>query len=113
MSECVGALVGLIVITPSAGFVTPGAAFVEGLVGAAACFHVMRFVMPRTGIDEGLDCFTIHGVGGIVGFLLTACFANPEVGCGGGFSRVRSGYVPPRVLTSLGVYLRVCLHAHT
>ena len=79
LSECSGALVGLVVITPSAGYVTPGAAFAIGVVGAAVCFHAQKFAMPRTGVDDGVDCFTIHGVGGIVGFIMTAGFACPQV----------------------------------
>ena len=79
ISTCFGAIVGLVVITPSAGFVTPGAAFCEGIIGAIIIFHIQTFVMPHTHVDDGLECFSNHGCGGMVGFILTACFAYPEV----------------------------------
>ena len=79
ITACCGAVVGLVLITPSAGFVSPGAAFCEGIIGSLIVFHIKTFVMPLTQIDDGLDCFSIHGCAGMVGFILTACFACPEV----------------------------------
>jgi Amt family ammonium transporter len=71
---CSGAISGLVAITPAAGFVTPWAAFVIGLVGGAACNFAtkLKFLI---GIDDALDVFAVHGVGGFVGNLLTGIFA--------------------------------------
>lgn len=71
---CSGAIAGLVAITPGAGYVTPWSAFVFGLVGGICCNFAtkLKFVL---GIDEGLDVFAEHGVGGIVGNLLTGIFA--------------------------------------
>ncbi|KXJ92523.1 ammonium permease [Microdochium bolleyi] len=71
---CSGAISGLVAITPGAGYVAPWAAFVFGLVGAIACNFAtkLKFLF---GIDEALDVFAVHGVGGIVGNLLTGLFA--------------------------------------
>lgn len=71
---CSGAISGLVAITPAAGFVTPWAAFVIGLCGGGFCNFAtkLKFLL---GIDEALDVFAVHGVGGIVGNLLTGIFA--------------------------------------
>jgi len=71
---CSGAIAGLVAITPGAGYVTPWASFVFGLVGAIACNFAtkIKFVI---GVDEALDVFAVHGVGGIVGNILTGLFA--------------------------------------
>ncbi|KAJ1328885.1 Ammonium transporter [Microdochium nivale] len=71
---CSGAISGLVAITPGAGFVAPWAAVIFGLVGAIACNFAtkLKFLF---GIDEALDVFAVHGVGGIVGNLLTGIFA--------------------------------------
>lgn len=71
---CSGAISGLVAITPGAGFVTPWAAFIFGIVGAIACNFAtkLKFIF---GVDEALDIFAVHGVGGIVGNLLTGIFA--------------------------------------
>ncbi|GJC90939.1 ammonium transporter 1 [Colletotrichum liriopes] len=71
---CSGAISGLVAITPGAGFVTPWAAVIFGIVGAIACNFgtKLKFVL---GIDDGLDVFAVHGIGGIVGNTLTGIFA--------------------------------------
>ncbi len=70
-SGLVGGLVG---ITPAAGFVDPWAALVIGVLAGAACFGAV-LVKYRLGYDDSLDAFGIHGVGGVVGALLTGVFA--------------------------------------
>jgi ammonium transporter, Amt family len=70
-----GLVAGLVTITPAAGFVSPWAAFVMGFVGGLACF-VAVLVKYRLGYDDSLDAFGIHGVGGVVGSVLTGVFAR-------------------------------------
>ena len=78
----IGAVVGLVAITPAAGFVTPLAAIVIGGVGACASYVALA-LLGRTKIDDTLDVFACHGVGGIVGSVLTGVFASTAVNPGG------------------------------
>jgi ammonium transporter, Amt family len=74
----IAAVVGLVAITPAAGFVTPMAAIAIGVIGALASFAALG-VLRGTGLDDTLDVFACHGVGGIVGSLLTGVFATTTV----------------------------------
>jgi Amt family ammonium transporter len=73
-----GAVVGLVAITPAAGYVTPLAAIVIGIVGAVASYAAIQ-IRNRTRIDDALDVFACHGVAGIMGALLTGVFATKAV----------------------------------
>jgi Amt family ammonium transporter len=73
-----GAVVGLVAITPAAGFVTPLSALVIGSLGAAASYAAVQW-RSRTSIDDALDVFACHGVAGVVGALLTGVFATKAV----------------------------------
>ncbi len=73
-----GAVAGLVVITPAAGFVTPGAALLMGLVGGAICYAAVS-LKPRLGYDDALDVVGVHFVGGTLGALLTGVFATGAV----------------------------------
>jgi Amt family ammonium transporter len=79
MGACIGAIVGLVAITPAAGFVSPGQSIFIGFVASLVSNFAIRFQNSKSGIDDTLDVFPSHGLGGIVGILLTAVFAN-EVG---------------------------------
>lgn len=70
-----GAVAGLVVITPAAGFVMPGASLIMGLIGGGVCFWACSVLKPKLGYDDSLDAFGVHGIGGIVGALLTGVFA--------------------------------------
>jgi Amt family ammonium transporter len=74
-----GAVVGLVAITPGAGFVTPLAAIVIGGVGAALSYYGIKLVKGRWRIDESLDVFACHGLGGLWGALATGLFASKAV----------------------------------
>lgn len=74
-----GAVGGLVVITPASGFVGPVAALVMGLIGGVCCFWGAVFLKRMAGWDDSLDAFGVHGVGGIVGALLTGVFASSAV----------------------------------
>jgi Amt family ammonium transporter len=75
-----GAVAGLATITPASGFVGPGGAIVIGMAGGAVCFACTITIKHRLRIDDSLDVFAVHGVGGMLGSLLLAVFALPALG---------------------------------
>ena len=75
-----GAVAGLVAITPACGFVGPMGSIVIGLVGGFACLWGVNGLKRLLGADDSLDVFGVHGVGGIVGALLTGVFAAPSLG---------------------------------
>lgn len=75
VGAAVGAVVGLVAITPAAGFVTVGQSIFIGFTAAIISYTAVRF-KSKTNIDDTLDVFSCHGLGGIVGMLLTGVFAN-------------------------------------
>ena len=75
---CSGAVGGLVVITPSAGFVTPTAAVLIGIAAGAVPFFACTTVKNIFKYDDALDTFGVHGVGGTMGALLTGFFATPS-----------------------------------
>ncbi|MDQ3059048.1 MAG: ammonium transporter [Pseudomonadota bacterium] len=77
---CSGVVAGLVAITPAAGYVSPGAAVVFGLVAGAACYWGATALKRLLQADDSLDVFGVHGVGGIVGSLLTGVFASKAIG---------------------------------
>ena len=77
-----GAVVGLVAITPAAGYVSPLAAIVIGAAGACASYAAIQ-LRNRTRIDDALDVFACHGVAGIVGALLTGVFAQRAINAAG------------------------------
>jgi Amt family ammonium transporter len=78
-----GAVAGLVAITPAAGFVNVGGAIIIGLLAGFVCYCMVAFVKIRLGYDDTLDAFGIHGIGGILGALLTGFFADPAVNAAG------------------------------
>ncbi len=78
MGACIGAVVGLVAITPAAGYVTVPHSLVIGVV-AAVVSNLVVIWRSKTNIDDTLDVFPCHGVGGMVGMLLTGVFANKAV----------------------------------
>jgi Amt family ammonium transporter len=75
-----GAVAGLATITPASGFVGPAGALVIGLAGGTICYAMVGLVKRRFLIDDSLDVFAVHGVGGGIGVLLTAIFADAALG---------------------------------
>ncbi|KAF1068177.1 MAG: Ammonia channel [Pseudomonas citronellolis] len=75
-----GALAGLVGITPACAFVGPIGAVVIGLLTGAICFFAVSRLKQAFGYDDSLDVFSLHGVGGMVGALLTGVFAAPSMG---------------------------------
>jgi Amt family ammonium transporter len=74
-----GAVAGLVAITPAAGFVNPSGALIIGIAAGIICFIFSTSVKRAFGYDDSLDVFGVHGVGGIVGALLTGVFADPAI----------------------------------
>ena len=75
-----GSIGGLVAITPASGFVDPLGALVIGIVGGAACYWGAAKLKQTLGYDDSLDAFGVHGIGGIVGALLTGVFAVEAIG---------------------------------
>jgi Amt family ammonium transporter len=75
-----GAVVGLVAITPGAGFVTPIGALIIGTLVAPISYYAIKFIKGRNLIDESLDVFACHGLGGLWGALATGLFAASSVG---------------------------------
>ena len=78
-----GAVGGLVAITPAAGFVGPGGAMVIGIVAGFGCFWGATTLKKKMGYDDSLDCFGVHGIGGIIGALLTGVFVAESLGGSG------------------------------
>jgi Amt family ammonium transporter len=75
-----GAVAGLVAITPAAGFVGPMGGLVIGLLAGIICLWGVNGLKRLLGADDSLDVFGVHGVGGILGALLTGVFAAPSLG---------------------------------
>lgn len=83
-----GAVAGLVAITPACGFVGPMGALVIGLLAGVICLWGVNGLKRLIGADDSLDVFGVHGVGGILGALLTGVFAAPQLGGQGIFDNV-------------------------
>jgi Amt family ammonium transporter len=93
-----GAVAGLATITPGSGFVGAGGALVIGLAAGLLCFLGATSLKRRLGYDDSLDAFGVHGVGGLVGSILTGAFAATALG----------GSEPLAVSHQLGVQVVAC-----
>ncbi|MCH4150579.1 MAG: ammonium transporter [Sphingobium sp.] len=80
-----GAIAGLATVTPAAGYIGPMGAMLLGVAGGAICFFAVQIVKQKIAIDDSLDVFAVHGVGGMLGSLLMPVTMLPALG-GGGFS---------------------------
>ena len=76
VGACTGAVAGLVAITPAAGTVDILGAICIGLISSLVCFYMVAVVKPKLGYDDTLDAFGVHGIGGIVGSILTGVFAT-------------------------------------
>jgi Amt family ammonium transporter len=77
-----GAVGGLVAITPAAGFVGISGALVIGIAVSLVCFGMVAYVKPKLGYDDSLDAFGVHGIGGILGAILTGVLASPFIQSG-------------------------------
>ncbi|MDX8500376.1 ammonium transporter [Mesorhizobium sp. VK4C] len=74
-----GAVAGLVAVTPASGFVNPTGAFIIGIIAGVVCYLSAVKLKHAFGYDDSLDAFGVHGVGGIVGALLTGALADPAI----------------------------------
>jgi Amt family ammonium transporter len=74
-----GAVAGLVAVTPASGFVNPTGAFIIGIIAGVVCYYAAAHLKRMLGYDDSLDAFGVHGIGGIVGALLTGFFADPAI----------------------------------
>lgn len=100
-----GAVAGLATITPAAGYIGPTGAILLGLAGGFACFYAVQLVKQGFKIDDSLDVFAVHGVGGILGSLLFPLLILPALG-GGGFEEA-GGLTRQLVAQLIGVGVAV------
>ena len=75
LGACIGAVVGLVAITPAAGFVSYGPSILIGVIASIVSNYAVHFKNTKATLDDTLDVFPCHGLGGIVGMILTAVFA--------------------------------------
>jgi Amt family ammonium transporter len=75
-----GLIAGLGTITPASGFVGPAGALVIGIIASIVCFNAVIWIKQKLKIDDSLDVFPVHGVGGIIGTLMAGVFASNELG---------------------------------
>lgn len=80
VGACTGAVVGLVAITPGAGFVSLWSSVLIGLLVSPFCYFFIAVIKQRLGFDDALDAFGCHGIGGIFGGIVTGIFADPTVG---------------------------------
>jgi ammonium transporter, Amt family len=80
VSAATGCIAGLATITPAAGFVGPAGAIIIGILAAVVCYYMVGIVKNRFNIDDTLDVFAVHGMGGLLGILLLAPLGSAEFG---------------------------------
>ncbi|HCC01943.1 MAG TPA: ammonia permease, partial [Ruminococcaceae bacterium] len=79
VGACTGLVVGLVAITPGAGFVPVWAALIIGLLVSPICYFTVSVVKKKLGYDDALDAFGCHGIGGIWGGIATGLFARRDI----------------------------------
>jgi Amt family ammonium transporter len=89
-----GAVAGLVAVTPAAGFVGPMGAIIIGLIAGVVCLWGVNGLKRMLGADDSLDVFGVHGLGGIVGAILTGVFAAPSLGGTGIYDYVANKFSP-------------------
>ncbi|MEW5727256.1 MAG: ammonium transporter [Pseudomonadota bacterium] len=92
-----GAVAGLVAITPASGFVGPSGALVIGLVAGVVCYWGATGLKHALKYDDSLDAFGVHGIGGIVGAILTGVFAMESIGGTAGLLEGNAGQVITQV----------------
>ncbi len=111
MGACIGAVVGLVAITPGAGFISISHSLTVGIVSSFISNMMVEWRTKKTNIDDTLDVFPCHGVGGIVGFILTAVFADQHINAanttGNGLIFGETKLFTVHLLTTVGVIIFV------
>ncbi|KAK3596130.1 hypothetical protein CHS0354_027400 [Potamilus streckersoni] len=105
-----GVIGGLVTVTPGAGFVGVPGAIIMGLIGGVACWWGVTYLKRMIRLDDSLDVFGIHGVGGIVGALLTGVFTDPALGGSGIYDYVTNSVAADySIITQVWVQLKAVL----
>lgn len=102
-----GAVAGLVSITPAAGYVSPMAAIIIGLIGGAICFFSVSVMKSKFGYDDALDAFGCHGVGGTWGGIATGIFASTAINPAGADGLIHGGIrlFGVQILSIAAIYL--------
>ena len=100
-----GMVAGLGTITPASGYVGPAGALVIGFIAGIVCFNAVALIKQKWKIDDSLDVFPVHGVGGIIGTLMAAVFASTELGIfsGQGFADGITSITQQLTVQAIGV----------
>jgi Amt family ammonium transporter len=105
-----GAVAGLATITPAAGVIGPGGAIILGILAGVVCFWFVGLVKGTLKIDDSLDVFAVHGIGGILGSVLLAVFASEALGGAGyaeGAGMASQLWVQVKAVAIVGAYSAV------
>jgi Amt family ammonium transporter len=98
-----GAIAGLATVTPAAGYISPGAAIVFGAAASLVCYWAIQLVKNRLLVDDSLDVFAVHGVGGMLGSLLLAVFMMKGLGGVGYAAGMKAGTMLGTQALAVGV----------
>ena len=98
-----GAVAGLVAITPASGYVLPGSSIIIGVAAGVICFWAATSLKHMLGYDDSLDAFGVHGIGGIVGALLTGVFAYGPLSATEALPDGSSGGLDQLKLQAIGV----------
>ncbi|MFN0195187.1 MAG: ammonium transporter [Planctomycetaceae bacterium] len=109
LGACSGAVAGLVCITPACGAVTPLAAIFFGVAGGSICFYACTKIKSRYRYDDTLDAFGVHGVGGMLGAVLTGVFANSVVTGKPEVSGLLAGNVQQLINQCIGVMAAIAI----
>ncbi|HNL24369.1 MAG TPA: ammonia channel protein, partial [Pseudomonadales bacterium] len=90
-----GMVAGLGTVTPASGYIGPGGALLIGFIAGIVCYYMTQLLKQKLKIDDSLDVFPVHGVGGILGTLLAGLFASDQLGLFSG-----QGYAEGRTMAS-------------
>ncbi|MER9654471.1 ammonium transporter [Mesorhizobium sp. M0152] len=103
-----GAVAGLVAVTPASGFVNPTGAFIVGIVAGVGCYISAVKIKHMFGYDDSLDAFGVHGVGGVIGALLTGVLADPAInslGAGASIGKQIYGIVFTILWTAIATFV--------
>ena len=98
-----GTIAGLATITPASGFVDPTSGFIIGLLAGSVCYYFAGLIKETFNIDDSLDVFAVHGVGGMLGTLLVGILANESIGGTAGYLEGNGGQVTTQIIGIIAV----------